>query len=136
MPTTAARIGSITATKGKVTLTVSCSAAAGASCNVQSLLTSIEQKRAHKLVGVLARKVKTVSTKVTVGTAHTTIPANGRATIVIGLNATGRALIARFGKLPAHLQVTLAGGPARTIVSQNLTIKPPPKKKKKKKKQH
>jgi hypothetical protein len=56
------------------------------------------------------------------------IPAGQQIKISLKLNATGRKLLARFGKLPAHLTAVLEGeGVHHTIVAQNLTIKPKPK---------
>ena len=60
-----------------------------------------------------------------------TIAAGKRKTVTITLNATGRRLLARFHRLPAHLVVQLigAGGKRTTAAAQTVTITPPHKRK-------
>jgi Glucodextranase, domain B len=125
-PAVASAVGFVSGAKGKATLTLSCSGATGTSCAVQATLTTVEHKRKGRLLGVAA-KAKTTSVKVAVGSANVTIDPGHRMTITITLNATGRKLLKRFGKLPVHLGVTSTSqGAKTTVIAQNLLIKPPP----------
>ena len=125
---TASVLGSVTSAGGKVTFTVACKGAAGTSCAVKAALATVEQTRAGKLIALLARKPRIKRKTVTVASAARTIPAGHSLKITLALNSTGRRLLARFHKLPAHLTVTLAGTPkATTLVSKSLTVKPAPK---------
>ena len=46
-------------------------------------------------------------------------------TVTVKLNATGRKLLARFGKLPVTLKITLLqNGRHLTIANTKLTVKP------------
>jgi hypothetical protein len=127
-PAVASAVGFVSGAKGKATFTLSCSGATGTSCAVQARLTTLEHKRKGHLLGVAA-KAKTTSVKVTVGSVSVTIAPGHRMTITITLNATGRKLLKRFGKLPVHLSVTSTSqGAKTTVIAQNLVIKPPPRK--------
>jgi hypothetical protein len=128
-PAVASAAGFVSGAKGKATFTLSCSGATGTSCAVQATLTTVEHKRKGHLLGVVA-KAKTTSVKVAVGSVSVTIGAGHRMTITITLNATGRKLLKRFGKLPVHLSVTSTSqGAKSTVIAQNLLIKPPPPRK-------
>jgi hypothetical protein len=127
----AAAVGLVSGAKGKAAFTLSCSGATGTSCAVQAALTTVEHKRKGHLLGIAA-KAKTTSVKVPVGGASLAIEAGHRITITITLNATGRELLERFGKLPVHLNVTSSSqGATATVIAQNLVIKPAPKPRKK-----
>jgi hypothetical protein len=90
-------------------------------------LTTVEKLRHGHLIGVAA--AKTHSKTVTVATLTITIPAGQTVKVTLKLNATGRRLLKRFGKLPAHIAAILEGEAGHhTVVAQNLTIKPVPKK--------
>jgi hypothetical protein len=123
----ASQVGNTSGANGKVTLTLACTGPAGSSCHVQISLTTLEKLRGHKLISVVA---KTKSRKTTVGSLGVTIAAGTRVKLTITLNAKGRKLLKRFGKLPTHLTVTLTGTKPSTVVAQNLTIKPARKKRK------
>ena len=128
-PAVASAVGFVSGAKGKARFTLSCAGATGTSCAVQATLTTLEHKRKGHLLGVAA-KAKTTSVKVAVGSASVTIAAGHRMTITITLNAAGRKLLKRFGKLPVHLSVTSASqGAKTTVIAQNLLIKPPPRRK-------
>jgi hypothetical protein len=127
-PAKATQVGAASGANGKVSFTLACTGAAGTTCHVQVALTTIEKTHGKKITGVTA---KTKSKKVTVATLNVTIKAGSRVKLTIGLNATGRKLLAHFHKLPVHLSAILTGASKSTIVAQNLTIKPAHKKKKK-----
>jgi Glucodextranase, domain B len=126
VPATASQVGGASGAKGQATVTLACHGAAGTSCKIHVSLTTVERLRHGRLVAVVA--VKTHSKQVTVASLTVVIPAGQQIKVSLKLNATGRKLLARFGKLPAHLTAILEGEGARhTIVAQNLTIKPKPK---------
>ncbi len=122
----ASQVGSAKGTGGEVTFTISCTGVAGTSCEVESTLTTIEATHNGKPIAVSARhRGGNRSTKVTVGSSKVTIPAGQRITVAIALNAAGASLLARFGRLPVHLDVLLlSAGHRSTIIAQNLTIRP------------
>ncbi len=127
----ASQVGSVSGANGKVTFTLACSGVAGTRCNVKVSLITIEKLRGKRLIGVAAQKRH--SKRVTVASLNISIPAGDRVRISLKLNAAGRRLLARFGKLPAHLSVVQsasAGTAAKTVVLQNLTVKPVKKRKK------
>jgi hypothetical protein len=127
VPATASQIGSASGAKAQATVTLACHGIAGTSCRIHVELTTIERLRHGRLVAVVA--VKTHSKQVTIAGITIVIPAGQQIKVSLKLNATGRRLLARFGKLPAHLTATLESEAAHhTIVAQNLTIKPKPKK--------
>jgi Glucodextranase, domain B len=128
-PALASAVGFVSGAKGKAKFTLSCSGATGTSCAVLATLTTLEHKRKGRLLSVTAKAKKTTSVKVALGSASVTIAAGHRLTITITLNATGRRLLKRFGKLPVHLSVTSTSqGAKATVIAQNLVIKPPPRK--------
>jgi hypothetical protein len=122
----AAQVGYASGSNGEVSFTIACQGAAGASCDVESVLSTVEKTRHGKPVAVSARAHgKTRSKHVIVGSVGLVIPAGERVKIAIKLNALGRSLLARFGKLPVHLNVVLvSAGERSTIIAQNITVKP------------
>jgi hypothetical protein len=101
------------------------------SCTVSLKLTVIETFRGHKLVAVSARKAKLKHKTVVVGTAKATVKAGHTQTVRIGLNRTGRKLLAARHRLTAKLTVTQRiAGRNRTISTQKVTFKAPHKHKK------
>jgi hypothetical protein len=128
----ASQVGAAKGANGAVTFTIACKGEAGASCEVESTLTTVEKTRNGKPVAVSARRhPKTRSEQVTVGFSKLTIPAGQKVTISIQLNSTGKSLLSKFGKLPVHLSVDqVSAGHRSTIIAQNLTITPHRKPKK------
>jgi hypothetical protein len=125
----ASQVGSAHGKDGAVTFTVVCKGAAGTSCEIESTLTTIEKLRHGRPVAVSARRhPATRLEEVTVGSSTLTIPAGQKVTISIQLNATGKSLLSRFGRLPVHLSVVqLSSGHRSTVIAQNLTVTPHPK---------
>jgi hypothetical protein len=114
--------------KGHVTITLACVGSAGASCTAQLNLTTLEKLRGHRLIGISARR-HTTTKRVTVGAGSVTIAAGSRATLTIALNAAGRRLLARFGKLPVRVIATVtASNSAPVTLTATTIIKPAPKK--------
>jgi hypothetical protein len=126
-PATASQLGNVSGSKGQATLSLVCHGAAGTSCKIHVTLTTVEKLRHGALIGIAA--AKTHSKTVTIAALTITIPAGQTVKITLKLNATGRNLLKRFGKLPAHITAILEGeGGHHTVIAQNLTIKPVPKK--------
>jgi len=122
-PPRASIIGVASGSGGKVTLVLGCAGALGTHCDIRLLLRSIERLRGHRIVALSARRIHT--RQVTIGAYNTTIAAGVRARVTVKLNATGRKLLARFGRLPARLTVTFTDPGARqTLLAQSLTISP------------
>ncbi len=91
-------------------------------CKVSLKLTVIETHRGRRLVAVSARKGKLTHATVVVGTASATIKAGHTATVRIGLNRTGRQLLAARHKITAKLTVVQG---RRTVSTQKVTFKAP-----------
>jgi len=125
----ASQVGSVGGANGEATFTIACTGSAGTSCEVEATLTTVEKSRNGRPVAVSARRRRgrTRSTQITVGASKLTIPAGQRITIAISLNAAGRRLLSRFGRLPVHLTAVLVNAAGRqTIIAQNLTVRPRP----------
>jgi Glucodextranase, domain B len=124
---TSAQIGSAHTGTHSVSFTISCHGPAESSCEIASSLTTMEKTKGGKPIAVSAkrrRRVKTTSKEVSVGSSKISMSTGQQLTITLELNALGKRLLAKFGKLPAHLTVSqLANGQRSTIISENLTIK-------------
>lgn len=123
----ASQVGSASGANGQVRFTIVCNGSAGASCEVEATLTTVEKFRHGKLVAVSARRhhPRTRSQRIVVGSSKLTIPAGQRVTIAIQLDSVGKSLLARFGRLPVHLTVIQISPTRRsTVIVQNLTVKP------------
>jgi hypothetical protein len=115
--------GKLATSSRGVSFTVSCLAAAGASCKGVAQLTSTERLKGHRVTGLSARKR---TKRVTVGRVTFTVAAGKSHRIVVTLNRTGQALLKRFHSLPVTLAVTLtngAGGKPSTVARTRLVIK-------------
>jgi hypothetical protein len=97
----------------------------GTSCRVALVLTVRETLKGHKIIAVSARhRAKVTHKVVVVGTASATISAGKSKSVRIGLNRTGRKLLAARHKLTAKLQITQrVGGRNRVISTRNVTFK-------------
>lgn len=122
----AAEVGSANGANGQVRFTVVCTGAAGSTCEIESTITTVEKFRHGRLVAVSARhRPRNRSQRIVVGASKLTIPAGQRVTIAIQLNAIGKSLLARFGRLPVHLTVVQISATRRsTVIVQNLTVRP------------
>ena len=108
------------------TVSVPISCKGDTSCTVSLKLTVTETLRGHKVIAVSARKAKVTHKTIVLGTASATIPAGRTATVKIGLNRTGRHLLAARHRLTAKLTVTQrVNGRNRTISTQKVTFKAP-----------
>jgi hypothetical protein len=123
----ASQVGAAQGANGEAKFTLACTGAAGTSCEIESTLTTVEKTRGGRPVAVSARRhrAKIHSRQLTVGSSKLTIPAGQQVTIAIALNAAGKRLLARFGRLPVHLHVVLVSAGARTtVIARNLTVTP------------
>ena len=108
------------------TVSVPISCKGDTSCTVSLKLTVTETLRGHKVIAVSARKAKVTHKTIVLGTASATIAAGRTATVKIGLNGTGRHLLAARHRLTATLTVTQrVSGRNRTISTQKVTFKAP-----------
>jgi hypothetical protein len=87
-------------------------------------VTTLERVRHGRVIALAASTG--LARMVTIATDTVVIPAGRQLKIALKLNARGRRLLARFGRLPARLSATLeaAGTTRHTLIAQNLTIKP------------
>ena len=115
-PPRASRVGAVSGSGGKVTVTLACAGEAGSVCNVVLLLTATERLKGKRVTGLSAR-----SKVVTVGRGSASVPAGRRLTVTVKLNGVGRSLLARFKRLPAKLTASSAGS---KLFTQTVTIKP------------
>jgi hypothetical protein len=123
-PASARTAGAPSGRNGKITLTLLCSGVAGQSCKVALNASTLEHlARAH------IRSVSARTRRVTVASTTITLKAGQRITISLGLNRTGRRLLARFHKLPLTLKASLLTAAARptALLSARLTVRPTPK---------
>jgi hypothetical protein len=104
----------------------SCAGASGATCKLTLKLTVTETLKGHRLIAVKARKHATKIHKVViVGSAQVTLGAGQTRLVKIGLNRTGRNLLAHHHPLKATLRVTqkLANGHVVTVSTQTVVFK-------------
>ena len=108
------------------TVSVPISCKGGTSCRVSLKLTVTETRRGHKVIAVSARRAKVTHKTIVLGTASATISAGRTAKVKIGLNRTGRHLLAARHRLTAKLTVTQrVNGRNRTISTKKVTFKAP-----------
>jgi hypothetical protein len=115
-PAPVASVSSISGKRGKITAKLSC-ASGGAACSPVTLkATVVEHLSKHgRILAVTARRKPKTKT-VTIAAASATIAAGTTQTITLKLNATGRALLARYGKLSVLVTIRSGGKTLRLIV--------------------
>jgi VCBS repeat-containing protein len=131
-PPAVAHVGSISGGHVKVTVKLSCPAGGAACAKVSLKATVKEHLKGHKITAVTAsgKPKKTHTKQVVVASGSATLSAGAARTFTLTLNATGRALLARFGKLT--VLVTISSGD-KTIHTVTVTVHKAAKAKKKKK---
>jgi hypothetical protein len=120
--------GHLTVSGNTASVRVSCTGVAGSKCSLALKLTVTETFKGKKLVAVTARKrVKTTHRIVVVGTSKATLMAGQTHTLRIGLNGSGKKLLARRHQLKAKLVITkaLANHKTKTVFSATVTFKAP-----------
>jgi hypothetical protein len=128
--------GSPLVSANTVSVQILCDGSSGQSCTGTISASTTEKLAANgkTLVGVIAKsKPKPRSKTVVVGRTSFTIQAGQTETVKLGLDATGKRLLARLKRLPAKLVVTVPaiGGGQTTLVNNAITFKPPKPKKRK-----
>lgn len=111
-----AHVGSI-AGHAKITVQFTCPAG-GSACATVSLKGTVKEHLKHgRIMGVTAAsKTKPATTKVVVvASGSVRLSAGAARTFTLVLNATGRALLARFGKLTVLLTITSGGKTIHTV---------------------
>jgi hypothetical protein len=116
---------------GSLRVTLSCPPG-GLACQAATVTAAVtEHLKGGKITAVSSRKKKKARSQtrqVTIAAAGATLAAGTTKMLTLKLNASGRALLAKFGKLTAVVSVTSAG---KVIGTATVTVKKPAKAKKK-----
>jgi hypothetical protein len=117
---------------GSLSVTLSCPPG-GATCQAATVTATVtEHLKSSKVTAVSSRKSKkkarAETKQVVIAAAGTTLAAGTTKTFTLTLNASGRALLAKFGKLTTVVSVTSAG---KIVGTATVTVKKPAKAKKK-----
>ena len=119
-----ALIGRPTSNAAGVTDKLICAPSALLPCQATETLTTTETTQGGRPVA-LSATARRKSRTVIVATKTVMIQPRRTVTVTVKLNATGRKLLARFGKLPVTLKITLLqNGRHLTIANTKLTVKP------------
>jgi hypothetical protein len=126
VPAAVPMIGSVQTRSATVTVAIGCQGLAGQVCDGDTSLYTTEHKRASRVLSLSRVRPHMLTTRVLVGHLHFTLHGGQTVRLAIPLNATGRALLRRFGRLPAKLVVTFnTPSGRRTLATTNTTIKAP-----------
>jgi cytochrome c551/c552 len=106
----------------KLTVRTTCKGPATEACNGTLLLTTDEHLTNGKLVAITA-KAKKATRVVTLGKAVYSTKGGHHQTVAIKLGATGKKLLAKYGRLPVKLAVTPIGN-KRASATKSITLKP------------
>jgi hypothetical protein len=116
---------------GSLIVTLSCPPG-GLACQAASITAAVtEHLKGGKITAVSSRKKKKARSQtkpVTIAASGATLAAGETKTFTLALDASGRALLARFGKLTAVVSVTSAG---KVVSTATITVKKSAKAKKK-----
>ena len=107
---------------------VSCTGASGATCKLALNLTVTETFKGQRLLAVTARKqARRIRKVLVVGSTQVTLGSGQTRLVQIGLNHTGRDLLAHHHPLKATLGITqkLANGHVVTVSTQTVVFKGP-----------
>jgi hypothetical protein len=122
------KLRSISGGHAKITATLSCPTG-GATCAKASLKATVkEHLKGRKITAITASSKKRASTKtkkVVVASGGAALSAGKHKTLTLTLNATGRALLLKFGKLRAIVTVSSEG---KTIKTVTVSVLKPEKK--------
>jgi hypothetical protein len=122
---TALAVGRPLASGTGVIVAVRCRAPLGVNCRATAVLTTLEHLLGRGIVGFSARK-KRHTQRVVIGSTRFSLSAGQTRRITVPLNRTGTRLVARFGRLPATLKITLLGVKPPTVLVSTTTIKRKP----------
>jgi hypothetical protein len=119
-----ALIGSPTSNGAGITDKLTCAPSALRPCQATETLSTTETTQGGRPVALSASTTRKFRT-VIVATKTVMIHPGRTVTVGVKLNVTGRKLLARFGKLPVTLKITLLqNGRHLTIANRKLTVKP------------
>ena len=124
-------VGSILGGHGKLTLALSCPPG-GAACATLSVTARVtEHLRGGKITAITARKKKahTQTKQVVIATAGASLAAGATKTLTLTLNAAGKALLKKYGKLTTIVTASSGG---KTLETATVRVQKPAKPKKKK----
>jgi hypothetical protein len=125
-------VASVTGGHVKITVKLSCPTGGAACAKVSLKATVKEHLKRGKLTAITAAgkpQKHTTTKQVVVASGSATLAAGTTRTLTLKLNATGRALLARFGKLTVILTVGSGGKTIRTVtVTVHKAAKPKKKK--------
>ncbi len=126
-----AHVSSISGGHGRLTILISCPAGGSACTTVTLTVTVVEHLKRGRVTAVTAKQRPKTKT-IVIGGGKITLAAGAHRTLSFSINASGRALLARFGKLSAVATVSSGG----TVIRRTTIhlLKPTPAKQKKKKK--
>jgi hypothetical protein len=110
---------------------IACQAAAGTVCGGLAQLSTLEKLLGSKIVALSAKKGKRQSKRVVVGSKSFSLAAGQTQKMSVPLNSTGKKLLARLGRLPATLTISLLNTNPPTTLQAKTTIKAKQKKKRK-----
>ncbi len=120
---TLALIGRPAVTAAGVTDKLACARSALLPCQATETLTTTETTQGGRPVA-LSASVRRKFRKVVVATKTVMIQPGKKVSVMVKLNATGRKLLARFGRLPVALKITLLqNGRHLVIANTKLTVK-------------
>ncbi len=132
-PPPSAHVVSISGGHGNLTVALSCPAGGAACITATVQATVTEHLKGGKLTAITARKRKkkaAAKTKtVVIAIGDVSLAAGASKTLELSLNAAGRALLAKYGKLTAIVTVSSAG---KTLDTATVTVQKAKKPKRKK----
>jgi FG-GAP repeat len=133
----AVKLASIASRHGRITAALSCPAGGSACAKVTLKATVKEHRKGRRIIAITAhkkRKVRATTKTVVVASGSATLAAATKKTLTLTINSTGRALLAKFGKLKALVTVSSGGKTIKTVTVTVVTVKAgkPTKPKKKK----
>jgi hypothetical protein len=111
-----------------VSFLLACKAAVGVVCRGLAQLTTLEHLLGLRILA-LSASARRHSNRVLVGSKSFALAAGAQQKIVVALNATGRRLLARFGRIPTTLRIKLLNTKPPTVITTKTTIKAKKKKK-------
>lgn len=122
LPTPKLVVGRIKLAGSKVTIGLDCAGLAAAQCSASLRLTIVEIRKGKEVLRVIA--AKRTRKLVTVASVNVTLAGGQTKTFQLGLDATGKRLLARFHRLPSRLAVLVSG---ETVTTRVVTFRAPAK---------
>jgi hypothetical protein len=112
-----------------VSFSLICQAAVSVVCQGVAQLTTLEKLLGKRITALSARRQKRHSKRVAIGSTGFSLPAGQSESVKVPLNSAGRRLVARFGRVPASLEIRLLNTNPPTVLSAKTTIKAKKKRK-------